>query len=94
MNEYDSEGNPPKFVKGDKVLVLPNKMKATVICQLLHYDLDESFWGNLELLYDDGEKGSSHCWQVERIEESTASQRMAAAGYTRRPKGWTKEGEE
>ena len=26
--------------------------------------------------------------------QTTASQRMAAAGYTRRPKGWTKEDEE
>jgi hypothetical protein len=28
------------------------------------------------------------------VEESTASQRMADAGYTRRPRGWTKEDEE
>jgi hypothetical protein len=69
MNDLDSKGNPPKFVKGDRVLVLPNKLKATVIRQLRHWDLDESFWGNLELLYDDGVTGSSHSWQVERIEE-------------------------
>lgn len=69
MNEYDSTGNSPKFVKGDKVLVLPNNMKATVMRQLLHYDLDESFWGNLELMYEDGIIGTSHCWQVERIKE-------------------------
>ena len=28
------------------------------------------------------------------VEEQTASQKMAAAGYTRRPRGWTKEGTE
>jgi hypothetical protein len=28
------------------------------------------------------------------LEERTPSQKMADAGYTRRPKGWTKEGEE
>lgn len=28
------------------------------------------------------------------LKERTASQKMADAGYTRRPKGWTKEGEE
>ena len=65
----DSEGNPPKFYSGDRVLVLPNKMKATVIRQVLHYDMNESFWGNLELVYDDGVKGTSNCWQVEKIGE-------------------------
>ena len=28
------------------------------------------------------------------VEEQTASQKMAAAGYTRRSRGWTKEGTE
>lgn len=65
----DSGGNLPKFYSGDRVVVLPNKMKATVIRQVLHYDMNESFWGNLELVYDDGVKGISHCWQVRRIEE-------------------------
>jgi hypothetical protein len=65
----DSNGNPPKFFSGDRVFVLPNKMKATVIRQVLHYDMNETFWGNLELIYDDGVKGTSNCWQVKRIEE-------------------------
>ena len=69
INEYDSEGNAPKFFKADRVLVLPNKMKATVVRQLLHYDLDESFWGNVELMYDDGVTGTSHSWQIERFKE-------------------------
>lgn len=50
-----------------RVLVLPNKMKATVIRQVLHYDMNESFWGNLELVYDDGVKGTCNCWQVEKL---------------------------
>ena len=32
--------------------------------------------------------------QLFEIEEQTPSQKMADAGYTRRPKGWTKEDEE
>lgn len=55
---------------------------------------------------DSGEMsvGLSVAWQFEvfaqeleehfGVEEQTPSQRMAAAGYTRRPKGWTKEDEE
>jgi len=44
-------------------------MTATVIRQILHHDLGETFWGNLELTYDDGATGTSHCWQVKRIDE-------------------------
>ena len=65
----DSNGKPPKFYRGDRVLVLPNNMKATVIRQILHHDMNETFWGNLELVYDDGVKGSCNCWQVKRVEE-------------------------
>jgi hypothetical protein len=70
MNErVDSEGRPAKFRKGDRVFVMPVKQEATVIRQILHYDMNETFWGNLELEYDDGTKGVSHGWQVKRIEE-------------------------
>ena len=65
----DSNGKPPEFYSGDRVFVGPVQMEATVIRQVLHYDMNESFWGNLELMYDDGQKGTSHCWQVKRIEE-------------------------
>ena len=68
MNTLDSEGKPAKFLNGDRVFVLPNKMEATVVRQMLHYDMNESFWGNLELLYDDGIKGTCHSWQVKRID--------------------------
>lgn len=64
----DSNGKPPKFYPGDRVRVLPNGLSATVIRQVLHYDMNESFWGNLELMYDDGQKGTCHSWQVKRIE--------------------------
>jgi hypothetical protein len=53
----------------DRVFVMPVKLEATVIRQILHYDMNESFWGNLELEYDDGTKGISHGWQVKRIEK-------------------------
>lgn len=69
MTKTDSDGNPAKFYNGDRVYVMPNKMEATVIRQILHYDMNETFWGNLELLYDDGIKGTCHCWQVKRIEK-------------------------
>ena len=67
--QIDSEGRGPKFHKGDRVLVLPNKMMATVVKQTLHYDGPESFWGNVELEYDDGVKGISNCWQLENVNE-------------------------
>lgn len=63
----DSNGNPSPYKKGDRVYVLPLKMEATVIRQILHYDYPESFWGNLELEYDDGVKGTSNSWQCARV---------------------------
>ena len=65
--EIDSEGRGPKFHEGDRVFVGPLKMEATVIRQILHYDMNESFWGNVELQYDDGTKGTSMCWQLEKV---------------------------
>lgn len=65
---YEYEFNDePKFKAGDRVFVMPLKMEATVIQQRKSYDGDEEFWGNVELQYDDGEKGISHSWQVEKI---------------------------
>jgi len=67
-DSVDTEGNGPKFLEGDRVYVIPLKMEATVIRQILHYDMCETFWGNVELLYDDGVKGTAHCWQIEKVE--------------------------
>lgn len=67
MTDVDSEGNHAEFLPGDRVFVIPAKMEATVIRQTLHYDCGESFWGNLELMFDDGIKGSCHCWQVKKL---------------------------
>jgi hypothetical protein len=67
MQELDSNGKPAEFLKGDRVFVIPNGLEATVICQHLHWDYPESFWGNLELQYDDGVKGTSNSWQVRKI---------------------------
>ena len=63
----DSDGRSPAFNEGERVYVLPLKMQATVIRQVLHYDYPESFWGNVELEYDDGVKGMSNCWQLEKL---------------------------
>ena len=63
----DSNGNPSPYKAGDRVYVLPLKMEATVIEQMLHYDYPESFWGNLRLRYDDGIEGESNSWQCARV---------------------------
>lgn len=63
----DSNGNGPMWKPGERVWVAPLKMEATVIKQYLSYDGEESFWGNVELKYDDGVKGVSNNWQIMRI---------------------------
>ncbi|NDC25620.1 MAG: hypothetical protein EBZ49_16035 [Proteobacteria bacterium] len=65
--ELDSEGRSATFIEGERVYVLPLKLQATVIRQILHWDYSESFWGNVELMYDDGVKGTSNCWQLEKL---------------------------
>lgn len=67
--EIDCEGKYAEFNPGDRVYVHPMKQEATVIKQILHYDMNDSFWGNLQLQYDDGIKGISHSWQCERVKE-------------------------
>ena len=57
----------PEYKAGDRVYVIPLRMQATVIKQVLHHDGDETFYGNLELQYDDGTKGTSHSWQCSRV---------------------------
>jgi len=69
MTERDSYGNYPGFHEGDRVFVEPKKREATVICQVLHYDMNETFWGNLYVKYDDGVKGLCNYWQVKRVEK-------------------------
>jgi hypothetical protein len=65
----DSYGRKPEYNPGDRVYVHPTRMQATVIRQVLHYDYPESFWGNLELQYDDGIKGTAHSWQCSKVVE-------------------------
>lgn len=57
----------PEFKEGDRVYVAANKMEATVIKQQLSWDYPDCFWGNVELLYDDGVKGVSNSWQVVKV---------------------------
>ena len=57
----------PKFKQGERVYVAPLKMEATVIRQIKHYDGPDEFWGNVELQYDDGVKGVSNSWQLEKL---------------------------
>jgi hypothetical protein len=68
MNEQvDSNGHGPSWRPGERAWVAPLRAEATVIQQLLSYDGGESFWGNVELEYDDGVKGVSNSWQLVRI---------------------------
>lgn len=67
---YNRPDNPPPFERGDRVLVLPNNMEATVINQRICYDGPETFWGNVEVKYDDDVTGVSNSWQLKMIQES------------------------
>lgn len=66
-DQCDSEGNGPKFLPGERVYVIPDKTEATIIYQILHHDMNETFWGNVRLRYDDGIEGISHGWQVRKL---------------------------
>jgi len=65
--QVDDQGNGPMWKPGDKVWVAPLKLEATVIQQQLSHDGGESFWGNVELIYNDGVKGISNNWQIMKI---------------------------
>lgn len=65
--DIDSDGRGPEFHPGDRVHVKPLNIEATVIRQIKHYDGWESFWGNVELKYDDGVNGVSNCWQLKKV---------------------------
>jgi hypothetical protein len=65
--QVDDQGNGPMWRPGEKVWVAPLKLEATVIQQQLSYDGGESFWGNVELQYDDGTKGISNNWQIMKV---------------------------
>ena len=66
LYEYEFDDEPP-FKTGDRVFVKPLNMEAVVIRQQKCYDGDEVFWGNVELHYDDGMKGISNSWQLEKL---------------------------
>lgn len=67
IEQVDSNGHGPSWKPGTRAWVAPLKCEATVIQQQLSYDSGESFWGNVELVYDDGSKGISNSWQLVRI---------------------------
>ena len=65
----DSEGKTRRWFIGDRVFVGPNGMIATVVKQRMHYDGPTSFFGNVDLLYDDGVKGECNSWQLKDADE-------------------------
>lgn len=66
--ELDSNGNPAPLQPGDRVVFIPWKIEGTVIKQTLHYDCDETFWGNLKLMMDNGNRVECNCWQTKKVE--------------------------
>lgn len=68
----DTAGRGPRFFGGERVFVGPLGMEATVVRQVLHYDGPDSFWGNLELIYDDGTRGISNSWQCQLLDPKPA----------------------
>lgn len=65
----DSEGNPPTMPAGTKVYVGPAKQNGTVLLQKLHYDIWESFFGNVIVELENGERVETHCWLCRKIDE-------------------------
>jgi hypothetical protein len=57
----------PEFKEGDRVWVAPLSMEATVIRQRKSYDGPDVFWGNVEVVFDDGMKGLSNSWQLMKL---------------------------
>lgn len=66
-DQLDSEGHPAPFQPGDRVFVIPLQMKAVVARQQLCWDYPDCFWGNVQLLYDDGSLGTSNSWQLQKL---------------------------
>jgi hypothetical protein len=63
----DSKGRVPQWQPGQRVWIACLGMQATVIQQTLSWDYPESFWGNVQLQYDDGVQGTSNSWQLSRV---------------------------
>lgn len=65
----DTNGDGPDFLNKDKVKILSTKIPifGEVIGQTLHYDGPETFWGNVQVQLDDGERRTFHCWQLEKL---------------------------
>lgn len=63
----DSDGRSATYLPGDRVIVLPVKLEATVVTQVLHHDCGETFWGNIEVVFDDGTKGTCNGWQAKKL---------------------------
>lgn len=75
MNQYgltysymvDSDNKHSPFPRDTKITYQGNT--GTVMAQVLHYDGDEMFWGNVCLLMDDGSKVYTNGWMIEKIKE-------------------------
>lgn len=65
-----SDGRHAPFKAGDKVVFGPTGQMMTVVKQILHHDCGETFWGNLVVIDEAGEKAVVNCWQCRLPDES------------------------
>jgi len=66
VSEVDTEGRGPTFVAGDRVYMMPLKAWATVERQRLSYDCGETFWGNVLVTDESGQRREFSSWQLSR----------------------------
>lgn len=76
--QIDHDGKGPMFRPGDIVKVLPYALaKATVVKQMLSYDYPDVFWGNVEVIMNEGPFAGHtiicNNWQLEPLATTQGS---------------------
>lgn len=81
----DSEGKPPCTPPGTRVTMKLDGewVSGTVLLQRLHWDMNESFFGNVIINTDDGRYIETHSWMTRREEDEAL---QANKSETRRTK--------
>lgn len=65
--DVDSEGRSPNMPIETRVLVCPLQEYGTIKYQRLHYDGEESFFGNVIVKLDSGNYAALNCWQCKKV---------------------------
>ena len=63
----DSEGRKPNMPPETRVTACGGKYSGVVKHQRLHYDVQESFFGNVIVAGDDGKFYDFNCWQCSAL---------------------------